>query len=241
MRIDAESCLGCGECVPYCPMGVIKLENGIAVIDEEECVECGICENTVNCPVKAIYQNKLEWPRNLRSQFSNPLVTHTGTGITGRGTEEMKTNDVTNRYTEGMFGLGIEMGRPGIGTRFKDVQKVAMAMAELGIEFEPANPVTQLMTDPKSGKFREDILNEKVLSCIIEFAAPLEKLPVALEKLKEVAKEIDTVFSVSLISRVDKEGDIPVVKIARQHGFNPSIRTKTNVGLGKIPAKEGDI
>ena len=41
-------------------------------------------------------------------------------------------------------------------------------LAKLKPHFEKENPVTQLMVDPESGKMRDDILNEKVLSAIIE-------------------------------------------------------------------------
>jgi len=58
------------------------------------------------------------------------------------------------------------MGRPGVGTSFRDLQTVAMAIARLGVEFEPANPVAELMADQKTGKIREEVLNERVLSAI---------------------------------------------------------------------------
>ncbi|WP_198468620.1 hypothetical protein [Acetomicrobium sp. S15 = DSM 107314] len=35
-----------------------------------------------------------------------------------------------------------ELGRPGTGTRFYDVEKIAKACAAFGVEFEPQNPVT---------------------------------------------------------------------------------------------------
>ncbi|HHV64735.1 MAG TPA: 4Fe-4S binding protein, partial [Peptococcaceae bacterium] len=33
MKINEELCIGCGECLPYCPMGAIKLESDTAEID----------------------------------------------------------------------------------------------------------------------------------------------------------------------------------------------------------------
>ena len=70
--------------------------------------------------------------------------------------------------------MAVELGRPVTGAHFYDVEKVAMAVSKLGgIEFEKQNPVTSLMSDPKTGKFKDDILNEFVLSAIIEFPVPL--------------------------------------------------------------------
>jgi NAD-dependent dihydropyrimidine dehydrogenase PreA subunit len=237
MKIDVAQCIGCGKCIPYCPVGVIVKNEKIACIDDDECVECGICLNNAECPRNAIYQNELEWPRLLRAQFSNPMTPHSSTGITGRGTEEMKSNDVTGRFKSGMFGIGIELGRPGIGARIYDVEKVAMGLAEFVDEFEPVNPVTQLMSNKKRGKFESDVLNEKVLSAIVEFTAPLDRLSQVLERTKQLADQVDTVFVVSLISILDNEGNSPVMEIAKKHGFSVGKRTKINVGLGRIPQK----
>jgi hypothetical protein len=60
----------------------------------------------------------------------------------------------------------------------------------------------------------------------------------ALTTLKEVSAQINTVFSVGLISRVGGDGTIPTVAIAKDAGFSPRPNTKTNVGLGKPLMKE---
>ena len=41
-------CTGCGTCVEYCKQCAIVLKNGISVLDEEKCVQCGICIHS--CP-----------------------------------------------------------------------------------------------------------------------------------------------------------------------------------------------
>ena len=104
MEIDSDVCVGCGICVPYCPMTAISLNNGLAIIDLEKCVECGTCKRVVDCPTDAITETPLEWPRSIRKFFSDPVSEHKETGIPGRGTEEMKTNDVTERFGYGEAG-----------------------------------------------------------------------------------------------------------------------------------------
>ena len=106
----------------------------------------------------------------------------------------MKTNDVTGRFRWGYAGIGVEMGRPGVSSTFKDLQTVAMALAGLGVEFEEENPVTALMVDKKTGKVNEDVLNERVLSAIIECKIETERLKKVLEALKAVSTKIDTVW-----------------------------------------------
>ena len=149
----------------------------------------------------------------------------------------MKTNDVTGRFRRGMAGIGVELGRPGVGTTFKDLQTVSMALARVGVEFEPNNPVSALMVDKKTGKINEEVLNETVLSAIIECKVEIARLKEVLETLKGVAPKIETVFSLDLISRVSADGTIPTVAIAHEAGFSPRPNTKTNVGLGR-PLKE---
>ena len=62
------------------------------------------------------------------------MIVFAGSQVPGRGTEEMKTNDVKGTFLPGEVGVGIELGRPGIEANFRDVEKVAMALmkADLG-------------------------------------------------------------------------------------------------------------
>ncbi len=240
MRIDPDVCIACEACIPYCPVEAIKMddEKGVAVINQNECVDCCVCFNSKVCPVDCVIFEPQPWPRSLRVTFSNPRTGHKETRIAGRGTEEMKTNDVTGRFKRGWIGLGLEFGRPGVGTRFSDLEKMAMALAKLGVHFEPQNPVTFLMVDTKTGKLKNEVLNEKVLSAIIECAFPIEKLKAVLNTMKKVAKEIDTVFSVDCICKADPDGSYPVKKILAEAGITPYVNGKQNVGLGRPKVKE---
>jgi ferredoxin len=264
VKIDKNKCVGCGNCLAWCTMGVIYVDDdGRSTVNEEECVECSNCfrslrqgkENPVLvrslrkmlrfvhlsydppldlCPTGAFAPPTLEWPRVLRAQFSDPLVVHPSTGVGGRGTEEIKTNDVTNRLKLGDVGVVVELGRPGLGTRFRDVQKVAMALAGLGVAFEPRNPVTALMTDTATGEMRPDVLGEKVLSCIIELKAPLALTPRILETLRAVAADIDTVVSVGIGTRCGTDGSLAYEPLVEEAGFTLSLNGKTSLGMGRL-------
>jgi len=180
----------------------------------------------------------LKWPRNLRAQFSDPSTVHPGTGVPGRGTDEIKTNDVTGRLGKGDTGLVVEIGRPGIGAYFRDVEKIAMELAKLKPHFEKENPVTQLMVDPESGKMRDDILNEKVLSAIIEMKVRQERVLEFLHALEKIQKEVDTVISVGIASRCLPDGTLPHEDWVKKAGYALSPNGKTNIGLGRPLFKE---
>ena len=270
MLIDSRKCVACGNCVPVCPMGAIYLEAGTAEVNQDECVECSTCYRFLpseglppalvrlarraiqllrlrfdqpldRCPTGALEPPDLEWPRSLRRAFSDPLVTHDDTGVAGRGTEEIKSNDITGRIGEGEAGVVIDLGRPGVGVRFSDIQKVTMALAALGTEFEAENPVTLLIEDRATGLLKPEVLDEKVLSAIIEIKTSLEGLPQQLRAVDEVAGELDTVISIGVASRCAPDGSIPHQAVCLEAGRVLSANGKTNLGLGRpVAAASGN-
>ncbi len=243
MKADKDKCIACKRCFPYCPMGKIQTFRRHATIpgrvyieiDQDKCTDCGTCVRANICLVKALYQEVEPWPREIRGILSNPLIEFKGSQVPGRGTEEMKTNDVKGSFLPGEVGVGVELGRPGLGTYFRDVEIVAMALmdANIGYKLADENPVTHFMSDKTTGKLRDDILNEKATSAIIEGKCKLEKLPQALKALQEAADRVDTVFTVELITKVTPEGQVPIKPALEELGFWYSINSKNNLGLGE--------
>jgi len=232
-----------------------------AVVNTDECVECYTCYRGMSmeklsptlvrgirrllkvfrlrfdpepdvCPTSAITPDELAWPRVVRRAFSDPIVTHESTGVHGRGTEEVKTNDVTNRVRLGEVGYVVEFGRPTVGVRFRDIEKMTQALAAMGIEFEPKNPVTHMMTDKKTGKLRDDILNEKILSAIVEFKTLIDNVPAVLRRVDEVSKTLETVVAVGVATRCDERGGSALDGVLASEGLS-YVRGKTNLGLGR--------
>jgi ferredoxin len=233
-----------------------------ATINRDECVECYTCFNGLSqehlpptlvrtvrkvfaamrirfepepdvCPTGAFEPDELTWPRIVRRAFSDPRVPHESTGIEGRGTEEVKTNDVTGRVGLNEVGFTIELGRPGVGTRFYEIQEMSRALARAGVAFEKKNPLTFLMSDPATGTIREDILNEKVLSAIIEIKVPVERAEEIIRIVKDVEGRIDTVVTLGAGVRCDADGEDRIVgPIFERLGYKLE-RAKTNTGLGR--------
>jgi hypothetical protein len=233
-----------------------------ATINNDECVECYACFNGLSqehlspvivrtirkvlslfrirfdpepdvCPTAAFEPDELAWPRVVRRAFSDPRVPHESTGVEGRGTEEVKTNDVTGRVKLGEVGFTVEFGRPGVGVRFRDIQEVCFALAHANVTFEKKNPVTSLMTDVPSGMLRPDILNEKVMSAIVEIKVPVQRTEEIIRLIWDLEKRIHTVVSLGVGVRCDGEGDEEIVApILERLGYKLE-RAKTNVGLGR--------
>jgi NAD-dependent dihydropyrimidine dehydrogenase PreA subunit len=234
MKINKELCIGCQKCVPFCPMGAIHMEGKRAAVDQDECIECGICVRQIECPRKAFYEPEEtnRWPRSVRKVFSDPTAKHESTGVRGRGTEEVKTNDVTGRVKRGQIGFALEFGRPAMGCRIRDVEVISKPLAALGIEFEPCNPLTSLL-DTSTGIVHSDVRDEKVLSAIIEFCVPEERLEEIARVVYDAAKHCDTVFSWGLVVRYAEDGTIPAVAKLEKMGIRVPRNAKINVGLGR--------
>jgi len=241
MKVDKDRCIACKRCFAYCPMGKIQtfkrhdeIRGRVYIeIDQDACTDCGMCVRAKICPVNALYQPEETWPREVRSILSNPLIEFKGSSVPGRGTEEMKTTDVKGTFPPGVVGIGIELGRPGIGSFFRDVEKIAMALAPLGYVFADENPVTHFMSDRKTGKLLDEVLGEKATSAIIEGIVPIEKLPEMLRALQKVSKEINTVFTLEVITKVTPEGEVPTKPIFNDMGIWYSLVSKNNLGLGE--------
>jgi len=265
VQIDHRKCVACANCISVCPMGAIRIDTSInrAVIDLDECVECGTCYRGMSrehlsptfvrtvrglakifrfrfepepdvCPTGAFVMEELQWPRIARRVFSDPLVEHTSTGITGRGTEEVKTNDVAHRVGVGEVGYVIEFGRPGTGVRFHQIQAMTRALAALGVTFEPKNPITHLMTDQRTGDLKDDLINEKILSAIVEIKTSLADVEKVLETVDRVSKTIDTVVAVGVSTRCGQDGEDPLLApLLEELGYSFE-RAKTNMGLGRV-------
>ena len=235
MRIDSEKCVGCKACVPYCPVTCIKAEERAVSVDEDECVECGVCLRADVCPARAIFMPKesFEYPRAIRMQFSDPGVQHPNFKSWGRGTEEAKTNDVTGKFGRGEYGLLLEFGRPGTGTRLREIEKVTKVIRKMGFEIMEDNPLYGLLNEDMSGSFKPEYINERILSGILEFRFDEGELEEALKKLLPLLGDLDTVVSVGLVTRFEDDFSIPVADKLRKIGLNVRPNAKINVGLGR--------
>jgi hypothetical protein len=185
------------------------------------------------CPTAAFEPDELAWPRIVRRAFSDPRVPHESTGVEGRGTEEVKTNDVSDRVQVGEVGFTIAFGRPGVGVWLRDIQKACWALGSACVTFEKQNPITSLMADVSTGTLREDIINEKLMSAIVEIKVPVARTEEIVRLVSDIEKQVDTVVALGVGTRCAEDGDeVVVAPILERLGYK-LVRAKTNTGLGR--------
>jgi hypothetical protein len=90
------------------------------------------------------------------------------------------------------------------------------------------------MADTKTGKLKEDVLDEFVVSAIIEFKTPLTQCVEIVKTLEEISDRVNTVFSVGVISRVEEDWSIPAQTVLQNAGFALRPQGKTTLNLGRI-------
>lgn len=78
VKLDADLCIACGNCVYYCPYNAPKLDRGSVKIDLEECRGCGLC--VAMCPSFALELDNWEGQRisglvtRLAAEMTSPKI-----------------------------------------------------------------------------------------------------------------------------------------------------------------------
>lgn len=231
MKLHPARCFNCGDCVTICPVDAIRLKDSVISIDQYRCVECGVCWRTHVCLTSVFEPEELTWPRVLRAMFSDPATEHRQTGLAGRGMEEIKTNDVRRLYVDDLVGVSAEIGRPGIGASFHDVQHITLAMAECGAQFTANNPMAELIVDPIRGLLRSDILDERILSVILEYLVPEADLEQTLRGLVDVSSRLSVPVLISIAGAYTADGVASYQRVLEEMALVCLPTGKINIGF----------
>ena len=114
-----------------------------------------------------------------------------------------------------------------------DVEAVARALAGLGIRLEPANPLSELIVDGELGLLDPRVVDERVLSVVVECAVPASRLDEVLTRVRSVASTLATVMSVGITFVGEGEDGSTVRGALSRLGLEASPNGKVNVGLGR--------
>jgi len=154
LRIDIETCIGCGVCEEVCTFGAIKVVDGVAVVNEK-CTLCGSCVESCEAGALSIEAKEKELQTDI-AEWSGIMV-----------------------YAEFRHGkvAPVSYELLGIGRRLADQQKVSLTAVLIGsgmdgaarelvsygadTVFQVDDPALEFFTDEIYGNILEDIVREQ--------------------------------------------------------------------------------
>jgi uncharacterized Fe-S center protein len=89
-QINAEHCIGCGECTEHCSQGALSLADEIAVVDESRCIGCGEC--ILICAQAAI---EIRWDQEI-PDFLEGMVEYTAGVLKNKAGKSLFVNFITD-------------------------------------------------------------------------------------------------------------------------------------------------
>jgi len=154
LRIDIETCIGCGVCEEVCTFGAIEVVDGVAVVNEK-CTLCGSCVDSCEAGALSIEAKEKTLPTDL-AEWSGIMV-----------------------YAEYRHGkvAPVSYELLGIGRQLADQQKVPLTAVLLGsnmgeaakelvvygadIVYQVDDPALEFFTDETYGNILEDVVREQ--------------------------------------------------------------------------------
>jgi len=154
LRIDIETCIGCGVCEEVCTFDAIEVVDGVAVVNEK-CTLCGLCVDS--CEVEALTIEREEKAAQADlAEWSGIMI-----------------------YAEYRHGkvAPVSFELLGIGRQLADQQKVPLIAVLLGsglgeaaqdlvsygadFVYQVDNPALEYFTDEVYGNILEDVIREQ--------------------------------------------------------------------------------
>lgn len=150
IKIDLEKCIGCGNCVPTCPFGVLELK-GDKVEAKAGCTSCGACKDV--CPVEAIV---IEEPQKAAQPVSTD---HHGVWVFAEqrgGKLKAVSFELLTKGRELANTLGTELGAVCFGSNVAQVEQLIAYGADK----------VYLLDSPEFAANPEDLLTRQLLELI---------------------------------------------------------------------------
>lgn len=180
-KIDANTCIGCNQCLQHCRFHSIDVVDGKCQINEYACEGCGVCE--LVCPVHAItLEDDVAGEQQLYLSdcvFSSAKL-KMGRGNSGKLVSEVKKSLFANTDAE----LAIIDGSPGIGC------PVIASMSGVDLVLIVAEPSMSGISDLTRLVHTAKTLHVVVAVCVNKFDISLENT----EQIVEFCKENDIPF-----------------------------------------------
>jgi len=154
LRIDIETCIGCGVCEEVCTFGAIEVVDGVAVVNEK-CTLCGSCVDSCEAGAlsiegkdKAVQADLAEWSGiMIYAEYRHGKVAPVSFELLGIGRELADQQKVP---------LSAVLLGAGLGDAAKD-----LIFYGADIVYQVDDPVLEYFTDEIYGNILEDIIREQ--------------------------------------------------------------------------------
>ena len=153
-------------------------------------------------------------------------------GGSGFGLQSLILGDGLNK---GVVAITVDVGRPILGCTMADIEKITTRLAKIGVFPDPTSAVARLMSNPSIGKLRDGVLGERFYYIVIQCKTEESRLPDVVKALKEAAKEVDTVFSVAVHTRLADDYSLPDTSALEELGVEAWPNGKVWLDLGRSP------
>ncbi|MEW6672952.1 MAG: hypothetical protein AB1427_14700 [Thermodesulfobacteriota bacterium] len=224
-------CTGCEACLPYCPHSAIFMtQEAQAAVDEDLCLECGVCIDTDICPVCAFEESPGDAAR-FKKSFGRLLSKHLNLRhAVKESAYDVKTNDVTGKLPENRVVMRLELNRPGGGLSFREVGQMGAEMQRQG--WDPR--ISSRSLNMNEGRPADGVPQERILTCHLELVLDPEQIPAAVQDAARFVAEHGLWVSINVAGRL---AAIDRTRNALQGaGVKVEPVAKVNLGLGRRTA-----
>ena len=154
LKIDIETCIGCGVCEEECTFGAIEVIDGVAVVNEK-CTLCGSCVDScevgalsIESKEKAVQVDLAEWSGiMIFAEYRHGKVVPVSFELLGIGRELADQQKVT---------LSAVLLGSGLGDAARDLVSYGA-----DIVYQVDDPALEYFTDEIFGNILEDVIREQ--------------------------------------------------------------------------------
>ncbi len=154
LKIDIETCIGCGVCEEECTFGAIEVIDGVAVVNEK-CTLCGSCVDScevealsIESKEKAVQADLAEWSGiMIFAEYRHGKVVPVSFELLGIGRELADRQKVS---------LSAVLLGSGLGDAAKDLVSYGADMV-----YQVDDPALEYFTDEIFGNILEDVIREQ--------------------------------------------------------------------------------
>lgn len=229
-----SACRGCGSCVPLCPQGAIRLQPGNerkrAVIDQEHCMECGVCLDSGVCTFGALREGDTlrDTVRRLFGRMA-PVTLKKEKSSGRTGSWDVKTCDSGRPLPAGEAIIRVELGRPEGGVTLVQAERLRQALLQQGYQPEEQRAYQTMLELLGPEALEQEAGGIRVLSVCLEYRCEPDRLVCLLDFVEDWAQQqrvryrVNALFSPGLLPKIRE--------ILEQNGRSFGLRCKCNLGF----------